>query len=131
MFLDLFRSRQDKRNVRLFGLSERRRHANNNCVALFQIGKVGGCSQPARVYGLFNQRFINIADIGLAGVNPLSFSFINFEPDDLESVASKLSRQRQADVAQPNYSYARTLVLNQIDDFVFDHEQFQSKEYKS
>src|SRR5712692_2022272 len=120
--LERFGGSENERDIRLFGFPQRRGHANDDRVALFQMIEISCRAQTTRVNQLFHQRRRDVTDVRLTGVDLRGLSFVNFEPDGVESPAGKLSQERQTNVAEPNHADARTLVPNQIDDFVFDHE---------
>src|SRR5205807_7140547 len=102
--------------------SERRGHADDDRVALFQMIKFDGGPQAARVNDVSDHLRRNVADVRSAKINFCRFSLVNFKSDRTKPVPRKLSCQRQPDIAEPNHANARALVFDETCDFGFDHE---------
>ena len=64
--LDLFGRGQDVGHVRLFRFPQRRRHADDDRVAVFQLVEIRGGMQLPVIDQLFDLRRCHIADVGFA-----------------------------------------------------------------
>src|SRR5882724_47005 len=105
--LDLFRCRKNVRNVRLFGLTQRRRHTDNDCVAVGQLGKVDRGFKAFLFHQALEHRGVNIADIRVTSIYSSRLVSIDFKAGSHETAARKLDQQRQSDVAKADDTDAR------------------------
>ena len=97
----------DVRKVGVSGFSERRRHADVDCVHLAELTDVEGRPKLARLDRCSQGRCGHVRNVALAGVDLRRLRVIDVETGDVESLARKFDRKRQADVAEPDDAHAR------------------------
>src|SRR5437588_4949230 len=100
------------RDVRLFGFSKPRRHADDDCVTLLQKIEVGCGAQAARVHRVPYQIGYDVADVRSTGIYLRDLFLVNFESNHAKSLAGKLRGQRQSHVTKSNHSDTRAPILN-------------------
>ena len=95
-----------KADVRIAGLVERRRHADDRCVAVSERRVIGRCPEHAvgrrrsfdRLVGLGDDPAHplrrNVLDVGLAAVQRFYLASIHVDPDHRKTALCKGHRQR-------------------------------------
>src|SRR4029078_4064108 len=97
---DLFGGGEYVRDVWLLGFAQRRRHANDDRVALAQMTEIRGGPQSPRVDHFLHFARRHVADVRSAGFDLLRLGLVDFKAGAVKTPGSKLDEQRQADVAQ-------------------------------
>ena len=120
--LDLPRGGEDVGDVRLFGLPQRRRHADDDGVARRELAEVGRRVQPLGRDGLAERLGRHVADVRFAAVDRLGLARVDLEADGAQALSRELDRQRQPDVAQADDADARAPVFDETLDVFFNHE---------
>ncbi len=97
---DFLAGREDVRDVRLFRFAQRRRHTNDDRVALAEVIEVCRRLQAPGVNHFLHLARRHVADVGSAGVDLFCLRLVDLETGGFEPLGSKLHEQRQADVAE-------------------------------
>ena len=111
VFGDLLAGVDDVAHVRIFGLAQRRRHADVDGVQVRDRGEIGGGAKLAGFdQGYFLHR--HVLDVGFAAIQGVDFALVDVDAGDGESGVREFHRQRQAHVSQAHHAHARLARLN-------------------
>ncbi len=97
---DFLAGGHDVAHVRIFGLAQRRGHADVDGVEIADGGKIGGGAKFAVRHERLDGRRRNVADIGIARVDSLGFAFAQIDARNVEAGLGVFDGQRQPDIAQ-------------------------------
>ncbi len=114
-FRNLFRRREDVRNVRLLGFAQRRRNANDDCVAIGQVIEIRSGLKSLRVHYFFEFARRHVANVRSAGVDLFGLRLVNLKAGAFEAFRGKLDQQRQPDIAKSDNAHVGLFVCDAID----------------
>src|SRR6185369_14187419 len=90
---DLFGGCEYVGDVRLLCFAQRRRHADDDRVALAQMTEIRGGPQSPRVDHFLHLARRHVADVRSAGVDLLRLGLVDFKAGAVKSSGSKLDEQ--------------------------------------
>jgi hypothetical protein len=99
-----------EREIRIFRLAQRRRHAHVDHVEACQRRRVGRGAPPRAGHGVGEVRRVHIGDVTAARVDLADLARIHVEARDVESCARQLDGERQSHVPEPNHADARASI---------------------
>ena len=96
----------DVRHVRVFGLAQRRRHADVDRVEIAQHGKIRRRIEPVCLTQRRDIGGRHIGNVRAAGHDLVDLALIEIDAGRLQPVAGEFHCQRQADIAEPDHARA-------------------------
>src|SRR5438874_11949236 len=109
----------NERNIRLAVLVERRRHANDHRLHLFDPAEISRSGKFPSIHRLGDVRWGDVIDITLLIIQKLHLPGINIQAKDGYTRPSKLERQRQPHITETNNGYLHSVFIIFVSAFCF------------
>ncbi len=104
---DLVDSRNDKRKIRIFGLSQRGRHADVDRVDVGECCEVGRGSQRTGIDDGLQVVGCNVGNVRFATVDAVDLGAVDIEPDGADARFRELDDEREPDIPKPDHADTR------------------------
>jgi len=109
---DLLARVDNEAHVRIFGLTQRRRHADVDGVELAHYAEVGSGPNLARLHQSLDIGGRHVLDIGFAAIDRVHFGLLHVDTSHAEAGVRKLDYQRETHISQPHHAHMRLVCLN-------------------
>src|SRR5262249_32693674 len=110
----------DVLKIRVFLRGERGWHADDNAIGFAKPPEVARGFEPLFIDQRLHARPGNMSNVRFAGIQFADFLWINIKSDDGEPFFSKAQHKRQPDISKSYDSDAGIVILDVLDEFVFD-----------